>query len=170
MSVKVIELADRPELVSELATWFAAVWEPYYGPQGPGDALADLRGACRKDCPPLSLIAVDRHGHSVGTATLRLAAPGEDPSDALWLAALVVPPSHAGRQVLPRLLDGAERTALRLGFDRIACAANTDATMANPGGWEELHADHLAARNWMITGAATSLRGPTAVYVRDLKR
>ena len=35
-------LADHIEVIHTLANWYRNEWQPYYGADGPGDALADL--------------------------------------------------------------------------------------------------------------------------------
>ena len=42
-------LANRMEVVPILSAWYQQEWPPYYGPEGPGDARADLLARCNLD-------------------------------------------------------------------------------------------------------------------------
>ena len=46
-------LLEVPEALPVLARWFVEEWGPYYGPEGPGDAEADLRAASHRDQLPI---------------------------------------------------------------------------------------------------------------------
>ena len=50
---RVVRLADHADHLPELQRWFAQEWADYYGPDGPGDAAADLQAYCRRDGLPL---------------------------------------------------------------------------------------------------------------------
>ena len=57
-----------------LERWLLEEWEPYYGPDGPGDAEADLRAARVRDALPICLVAVDSDDRPLGTIALREAS------------------------------------------------------------------------------------------------
>ncbi|MFQ5972270.1 MAG: GNAT family N-acetyltransferase [Alphaproteobacteria bacterium] len=164
MEAKVVLLADRPGLIPALAVWFARVWEPYYGPDGPGDAMADLQAGCQKDQLPIYLVAMSADGKALGTASLKDLSAADRPDLGPWLTALAVPPEHAGQGVAELLVAAIEDEAKRLGQSAIYCDANTDETLKSPSGWEEVDAFLLANRGWARIGTADSLRGPTAIY------
>ncbi|MDH3472283.1 MAG: hypothetical protein OEM59_01215 [Rhodospirillales bacterium] len=168
MDAETVLLADRPDLIPTLAGWFARVWAPYYGPGGPGDAAADLRAGCRRDRLPVCLVAVDAGGAALGTAALKETSVAERPDLGPWLAALVVPPEFAGQGVADFLVAVIEDTARRLGRSALYCDANCGETLRSEGGWEEAAAALLAGRGWTRIGAASSLRGATAIYRRAL--
>jgi len=44
---------------------------PYYGPEGPGDAAADLHAACQKNALPVGFVAVNAADIPIGTASLK---------------------------------------------------------------------------------------------------
>ena len=58
-SLSVQLLADRPDVLEELEEWFIREWEPYYGPQGPGDAGKDLAECCQRTGIPVALVAFE---------------------------------------------------------------------------------------------------------------
>jgi GNAT superfamily N-acetyltransferase len=166
MKAKTVLLADRPNLIPTLAGWFARVWAPYYGPGGPGDAAGDLQACCHRDRLPICLVAVDADGAALGTASLKDNSVAERPDLGPWLAALVVPPEFAGQGAADFLVAAIEDRARRLGRSALYCDANSDQTLKSEGGWEEAGATLLAGRGWARIGAASSLRGATAIYRR----
>lgn len=50
-------LADHTEVLPALAKWYRDEWEPYFGIDGPGDALADLKSRCNSNALPIGLAA-----------------------------------------------------------------------------------------------------------------
>jgi GNAT superfamily N-acetyltransferase len=168
MKAKAVLLADRPSLIPTLADWFARVWAPYYGPDGPGDAAADLRASCHRDRLPICLAALAAAGAALGTASLKDTSVAERSDLGPWLAALVVAPEFAGQGVAEFLVAAIEDRARRLGRNALYCDANADETLKSEGGWEEADAALLAGRGWTRIGAASSLRGATAIYRRVL--
>ena len=64
-------LIDAPNAAPALARWFVDEWTPWYGYDGPGDAVADLAACTDPDAIPLCLVALDDSGGVLGTASLR---------------------------------------------------------------------------------------------------
>ena len=56
--LRLAHLADHPQHQPELRRWFETEWADYYGPQGPGDAAADLAAFAQRERLPLALIAL----------------------------------------------------------------------------------------------------------------
>ncbi len=164
MNTKIVFLADRPDLIPTLCGWFAEVWAPYYGPGGPGDAAADLQAACQRDALPVCLLAIDDKDAAIGTASLKANSTADLPDCGPWLAALAVRPDCAGHGIADFLVAAIEKEAARRGETALYCDANTDETLKNPGGWEEVDARLLAGRGWTAIGTGDSLRGATAIY------
>lgn len=164
MDIERVYLADRPDVIPTLCGWFADVWAPYYGPDGPGNAAADLRAGCQLNALPVCLLAVDRAGEPMGTASLKTVSVANLPDHAPWLAALVVRPDLAGRGVANFLVQAIEEEAARRGETALYCDANTDETRKNPAGWEEADARLLVSRGWTAVGTGDSLRGATAIF------
>ena len=74
-AVQIELLADHPEAIPILQDWFEREWAPYYGPEGPGVAINDLRDSCNRDDLPISLVAI-LDGEFVGTAALKAESIG----------------------------------------------------------------------------------------------
>ncbi|MDH3699685.1 MAG: GNAT family N-acetyltransferase [Alphaproteobacteria bacterium] len=164
MDIKLAFLADRPDLIPTLCEWFAEIWAPYYGPDGPGNAAADLYAGCQVNALPVCLLAVDGAGEPMGTASLKTVSVADLPRHGPWLAALVVRPNCAGRGIANFLVQAIEIEAARRGETALYCDANTDETLKNPGGWEEADANLLVNRGWTAIGTGDSLRGVTAIF------
>ena len=89
--MKIVLLADRPELIADLARLYEREWAPYYGASGPADAARDLADCLKRDRIPLALVALDEAGGAMGTAALKARSAGPSAKDlGPWLAALVV--------------------------------------------------------------------------------
>lgn len=153
--IRIVHLRDAPGAAPTLTRWFVAEWGPWYGPDGPGDAEADL-AACRgRDALPICLVALDGDGAVLGTAALRSESAGSALAPGPWLAALLVGRDHRGTGVARALVAAIEAEAHRLGFESLY--TSTDA-----GG------QRLTRRGWRAVGRTETLRGPVTVYRRDL--
>ena len=69
--MRILHLIDAPEAVPVLARWFVEEWEPWYGPDGAGDAQADLAACASRDELPICLVALSQEGDVLGTAALK---------------------------------------------------------------------------------------------------
>ncbi len=153
--LKIVHLADVPEVIPVLEQLFAQEWEPYYGALGPGDAARDLAESCQHDELPVALVAIDADGSVAGTAALKTQSVGSEVAPGPWLAAFVVQPDNRRQGVGNALVGAIEREARRLGLTSIF--VSTDAAEGI-----------IKRRGWRRVGAAVSLRGEVAVYSLDL--
>jgi len=170
MKTEIVFLAKRPDLILTLAGWFSQSWEPYYGQEGPGDAVSDLEASCNKDQLPLCLVTLDADGKACGTASLKVRDVSDQFNFGPWLAAVVAPAKSAGRDVIDGLIAAISEEAKRLGYKAIYCDANIEETMASPDCWEEVNATLLVNRGWVKIGKSESLRGATAIYKYSFKK
>ncbi len=153
--VRITLLADLPEALPMLAGLFVAEWEPYYGPEGLGDAEADLRACCNRDRIPLAVVAIDAAGTVAGTAALKPESVASHRHLGPWLAALVVAPAHRGRNIGATLVAAVEDEARRLGFPALYTGESPASGLARL----------LVRRGWHeVEGEASSLRGPMTIY------
>ena len=151
LALRIVLLADRPDLIPTLTDWFVAEWEPYYGADGPGDAASDLRGCLNRDTLPVALVALGTDDTLLGTAALKEESVGSELGVGPWLAAFLVAPEHRGRGVGTALVAVIEGEAARLGFAEVY--TSTDAAEGI-----------LQRRGWLPFGATESLRGPLKIY------
>ncbi len=152
---RIVHLMERPQAAATLERWFIEEWTPWYGPDGQGDAAADLAACAARDTLPICLVAVGRGGDVLGTAALKAESVGSDSAPGPWLAALLVGRPYRGRGVATALVASIAVEARRLGFDAIY--TSTDSA-----------ADIMQRQGWQACGEAESLRGTISVFRRDL--
>ena len=127
-------LADHIAVLPTLQGWFETEWPEYYGPDGPGDASADLAAYANRVGLPIGLVALAR-GALCGVAVLRSSSIDTHPHLTPWAAGGLVVPEYRRQGIGARLLDGLERLAKDLGFDRIYCGTNTAVSLLERNGW-----------------------------------
>lgn len=117
-TIHVRYLAERPEALPTLVAWFEDEWEPYYGPNGPGDARSDLSGSMNRDHLPICLVALDDGGALLGTISLKSTSISH-PELGSWGATSLVAPGMRRRGVGTVLVRPLENEAARLGFEKL---------------------------------------------------
>jgi len=152
---RIAYLADVPGVAPVLERWFVAEWAPWYGPDGPGDAKADLTACCNRDELPICLVALSADGEVLGTAALKAESVGSELAAGPWLAAVLVNEAHRGRGIGTALVEAIEAEAARLGFGALYTSTDT------AGGI-------LERRAWQAIGDTGSLRGRLTVYRRQI--
>lgn len=153
--LRIALLADVPECLSKLAAMFVTEWEPYYGPEGEGDANLDLAACCNRNELPVALVALDADGEVAGTAALKADSVGSEPEEAPWLAALVVAENRKREGIGAMLIEAVEDLARRLGYDVLFTSAEPENSLS-------------AAGEWVALRQVPSLRGSITVYRRRL--
>lgn len=139
-----------------LARWFVEEWEPYYGADGPGNAVKDLRECCNDDDLPIAFVALDDDGTAIGTAALKQESVGSELGVGPWLAALIVPVEHRNCGIGTALIAAIENKARRLGYEEIFISTDAAENIIRRRGWTE------------VEHQAESLRGPVTVYKLQL--
>ena len=155
-SYDIVHLVDRPQAAATLQQWFIDEWTPWYGPNGQGDAAADLAACAGRDTLPICLVALDARGLVAGTIALKTESVGSDSAPGPWLAALLVGRPYRGRGVATALVSAIADEARRLGYGAIY--TSTDSA-----------ADIMRRQGWQACGEAASLRGTVSIFRRDLK-
>ena len=144
-------LCDVPEMLPVLEQWFVQEWEPWYGPNGQGDAKADLAACAHRDTLPICLVALDADRAVLGTASLKAGSVGDELGVGPWLAAVLVAEEHQGKGIGTALVQAIEEEATRMGFDAIYTSTDTAKNI-------------MERRGWTPFGETQSLRGPLTVY------
>lgn len=152
---KIVHLADLPQAAATLERWFIEEWTPWYGPDGQGDAAADLAACAGRDSLPICLVALDAGGEVYGTVALKAESVGSDGAPGPWLAALLVGRPYRGRGVATALVAAIEAEARRLGFGAIYTSTDNAAAIMRRQGWQ-------------ACGETESLRGTVGIFRRDL--
>lgn len=156
LDIDIVPLIEAQEALAPLAALYRATWPPYYGPGGPGDALADLREAAREDGMPYAVVARDGENAPLGVAALRASSIGDELGLGPWLAGIAVAPDMRGRGIATALIAAIEEAARAQGF-----AALYTSTRILGGGLER--------RGWRLVGeTGRALDAPGAVPVYGL--
>ncbi len=154
-NLTILHLVDVPRVLPVLARWFVGEWGPYYGPEGPGGAEADLQAAGDRDRIPICLVALDATGDAAGTIALRAESVPSHRHLSPWLAALFVTPERRRRGIGAALITALEGEARRLGYDRLYVAT-------------DVLTGYAERRGWRPFDEAPTLRGRSTVYSLDL--
>lgn len=127
-------LSDHAEAIPILAAWYLAEWEPYYGRNGPGDALADLQARLNRNKLPIGLVAI-KDGQVLGTVALDVdVTTNLTPS----IVGLMVGPEHRRRGVATDLVQACENLARELGSKRIYLSTNVLGSVLARSGWRQI--------------------------------
>ena len=148
---QIVHLMDVSEARPLLVRWFIEAWRPWYGPDGEGDAEADLAACIDRDRLPLCLVAIDNDGRPLGTAGLKAESLGSELGTGPWLAAFLVDEAERGRGIGRALIEAIAAEARRLGHKALYTAT-------------ELPPERLWPRGWQAIGGSESLRGAVTVY------
>ena len=116
MNVTFAYLADHPDLISLLATWFHREWGRR-NPELTVDRIGEnLEGRLHSDRLPLTLVAF-LGTEPVGTASLKIREMEIYPQYLHWLGAVYVVPKNRqqgiGTQIVEHSISEAERLAVR---------------------------------------------------------
>jgi GNAT superfamily N-acetyltransferase len=130
MAIEIGLLADRPELIGQLAEAYEAAWPGWYGPGGQGDARADLEARCRRDGIPCAIVAAEG-SLAVGSCALARESMSQSLETGAWLVVLWVRPSHRRLGLATRLLQAAVDRAAALGIAEVRAGTQT------PGPFEQ---------------------------------
>ena len=145
-------LADHHDVLPILTDWYLTEWEPYYGTEGPGNALTDLKSRCNYDEIPIGLVAL-KEGQVCGTVALDL-----DPATNLTpsVVGLLVDRAYRRRGIAAALVQSAEDLARTLGYSRIYMSTTVLGHLLERMGWQKLREVEFVNSQWGW------------IYVRDL--
>lgn len=150
-------LARHRDALPILAEWMLAEWAPWYGPDGPGDAMADLeRYASSETDLPVGLVAY-RDGELVGLCALKDDVLPPVPHLGPWAGAGLVGPNHRGQGIGASLLRATTELARSLGFGHIYCATATSHTLMEREGWQPMQSATLHGTVVVIYARSLSL-------------
>lgn len=116
--IEIEYLIHRTDAIPTLQSWFESEWEPYYGLNGPGDALHDLNESCNDASLPIAVVAYSGT-NLVGTAALKKQSVATHSHLSPWVAALLVNPNFRRQGVAEALIRHVEQLARTLGFQRL---------------------------------------------------
>lgn len=135
MTLRIVSLTERPDLVPVVAFW---QWKEWGEPRG------RLLGSVTTDVTELvgssieaGFVMLDGE-HAVGTACLTAADLDTRPDLSPWLASVFVEPSQRGRGIASALVRTVEQTALRIGYPTLWLFTWDTAPLYRRLGWEQV--------------------------------
>lgn len=144
-------LADSPEVLQELEAWFLKEWEPYYGPNGPGDAAEDLRASCNHRVLPITLVAF-LSDELCATGALKAQSIETHKHLEPWVAALLVKPKYRRQGICGKLVHALEELAKEMGFEEMFYGSGFTDRYLERNGWEPLERVSYLAGDGSIYG------------------
>ena len=132
---RIARLFDHPEVLEDIAALYTAVWPAWYGPDGPGDALADLTERSRDSGLPMGLVAL-YNNRLVGAAALAALSFGAMAGEGPWLVGLAVDPAFRKHGIAAQLVAWAEAEA-RHSATWLYCTTDRAAGLILRRGWTD---------------------------------
>ncbi|MCX7301207.1 MAG: GNAT family N-acetyltransferase [Rhodobacterales bacterium] len=131
-------LCDAGSAIPALAEIMQAEWPDYYGPDGPGDARADLGDRSRRAGLPFGLVMLSDRGIPVATATLAETSHGAEGGEGPWIVGLVTANEWRRRGIAAALVAAVETSARTARFSRLYCTTATARGLLLRLGWVAL--------------------------------
>ena len=139
MSIRIEYLADHPECIPTLATWFYEQWSWFLPPKSSVETIATkFRTHINRDSPPIALVALDG-AELLGTASLRIHDMDILTDLSPWLGGVYVAQCHRKKGIGRQLVSAVEQKALELGYWSIYLFTIDQAPMYSKLGWEVLN-------------------------------
>lgn len=134
--VQIARLCDHPDLLGDIAALYTTVWPTWYGPAGPGDALADLTERSQATGLPIGLIAL-WGDQVVGAAALSAHSFGAMAGEGPWLIGLSVNPDFRRQGIGDQLIGRAEAVARSAAATWLYCTTDLAAGLILRRGWTD---------------------------------
>jgi GNAT superfamily N-acetyltransferase len=151
-AIRIVGLRGRADVHDQTAALMRVVWPEYYGPDGPGDAVGDLRARSRPSGLPYGVVAVDAKGDVVGTGALAQTSFGKIAGEELWLVGLCVAPQKRGLGIASGIVAHLERQARRDGCGAIHATTRDATGLFKRRGWRVLRQVSDAQGVWQVMG------------------
>ena len=127
-------LSHHLDAMPALAQGFIQEWSQWYGPDGRGDASADLQAFAQEDGLPLGVVVLNE-GQVCGVAALKAQSIDAFAHWAPWAAAGYVLPAWRGQGLGAALLRGLVQEAARQGHEAVYCGTATAQRLLEREGW-----------------------------------
>ena len=111
-------LADCPEAIPQIASWYFEQWGHRLEDSSPGDIESKLRGSLNRDQLPLLILAIQNE-EVMGVAELKFREMDIYPEKEHWLGGVYIPLEHRGKGIASQLVRQALRIAKTLGVSTL---------------------------------------------------
>lgn len=133
--VSVRLLADVPEVIPKLATWYKKEWPVWFIDKSLEEIGADFRDVSNRDQMPLALAAFDTASQPLGVCSIRDHPFDAYPHVSPWLRGLYVDAPFRGQGVAEELIRAACKHALRLQIAKLYAATHSAVSTFERAGW-----------------------------------
>ena len=143
--MKLLRLAERPDLAEQTADLMTAVWPGHYGPTGRGDAVEDV---ARRIVDDRAAVILD--GNSViGTVALDSVSFGSD-GEGPWLVGLCTDPAFRGQGVGTTLTTWAMGRARTEGHPTLFTTTRDAKSIMKRLGWHKVRRVTDQSGSWSV--------------------
>jgi GNAT superfamily N-acetyltransferase len=143
-------LADRPQAISLLATWFHAEWSTFDG-RSTEEIESQLIETLNRDSIPITFLAL-RDSAVIGTVSLDLSDLPSHDHLSPWLASLFVPPVARGQGTATALVRHAQEFAKLHGIGPLYLWTPGSTRLYERCGWTEIERTFYGSRPIAIMG------------------
>lgn len=151
METQIVDLHRLPQsALGQVAQLMTQGWPDHYGPDGAGDAPADVYARSQDTALPCGHAAL-RGDRVVGTVALARTSFGAlDEGESPWLIGLIVAPDVRGQGVASQLCDAIARHAHELGYGQIFTTTQNARSLLHRAGWQDIRTVQEDAASWHV--------------------
>ena len=157
--LRIAPLHACSHLMVETAALMQTVWPAYYGPDGQGDALADLGERSRTEGLPFGMVAALADGAVAGTAALSPTSFGATAPEKSWLTGLCVRPDLRGHGIASLLVLAMEAHAAGQ-YPHLYATTREAGGLLRRLGWQELREVPDVGGSWQVLRKAVATKSP----------
>jgi N-acetylglutamate synthase-like GNAT family acetyltransferase len=157
---KYIYLADRPELIPELAGWFYNEWGRHNLDLSLKSIEEKLKGRLNREQVPLVLVHI-QDGSAIATASIKIQEMETHPHYQHWLGSVYVMPEYRDQGIGTELIRYTVGEAKRLAVDELYLYTRNKEKFYTKLGWQSLETPIYHGRRVFIMKQELSLNGRT---------
>ncbi len=128
-------LADTPDAIATLATWYRAAWPDWFEDKPVETVKVDFASIANRDHLPIGFVSFDDAGEITGVCSLRTDPFEPYPHASPWLRGLYVHAPYRGQGIAGDLIRAAEKHAASIGVTKLYAATGTAVGTFERAGW-----------------------------------
>lgn len=148
--MNIVPVYRRPDLIGATCVLMGDTWPHYYGPDGIGDANADLVLRNRATGLPYGIIAISDQDDVCATAALQGPSYGSIDGETLWLGGLCVRADLRKRGIATAMVTALQIHARGQGHAYIHATTQSATGMLTRLGWVGLRRFHDNQGEWHV--------------------